>query len=311
MRVMHYLKIVGIVLLEFISIGSFAQQDPSLMHFTFNAQLNNPAYAGTWQSMGITAITRQQWVGWNGAPKTYTLSLQTPVNSENVGLGVHLINDVIGKEKRFGVWGDYSYLVKLSDELNIRMGMRAGFTNYSCNYSSHSLVEDNDPAFHLNVDNVFLPNLGTGLFLYSRSYYLGLSVPKLLHAKILNENPNNFSLQGDLRHYYVQGGCLLGVNKPVKFKPGFILSTVRGAPLKIDMSTSFLLVERLWLGAILRSGNAVGFIANWIINSNVCVGYAYDFDTGKVKCYQNASHEMMVTYKLSNLKSMAVTPFYF
>jgi len=40
--------------------------------YFFSTQTINPAYVGTWDALGFMALTRQQWVGWDGAPRTHT-----------------------------------------------------------------------------------------------------------------------------------------------------------------------------------------------------------------------------------------------
>jgi type IX secretion system PorP/SprF family membrane protein len=69
-------KGLGILVFVIVANTSYAQQDPMFSQYMFNTQIINPAYAGTWESMGFMALARQQWVGFDGAPKTYTFSFQ-------------------------------------------------------------------------------------------------------------------------------------------------------------------------------------------------------------------------------------------
>jgi hypothetical protein len=70
--------------------------------YFFNTQTINPAYAGTWQSLGFMALARHQWMGWDGAPVTYTFSMQSPMKNDRVGLGLNVISDNIFQRKE--VW---------------------------------------------------------------------------------------------------------------------------------------------------------------------------------------------------------------
>ena len=54
--------------------------------YMFNTQTINPAYAGTWNSVGFMVLSRMQWVGIKGAPSTQTFSFQMPVNNEKMGI---------------------------------------------------------------------------------------------------------------------------------------------------------------------------------------------------------------------------------
>ena len=64
----------------------YAQQDPNFTQYHFNTQTFNPAYAGTWKSMGFLVLGRNQWVGMEGAPQTYTFSIQSNTKNDKVGL---------------------------------------------------------------------------------------------------------------------------------------------------------------------------------------------------------------------------------
>src|SRR5690554_5245505 len=132
---------LAILAMVFAVKSSQGQQDPMYTQYFFNTQTINPAYTGTWRSLGFMVLARQQWAGWENAPKTYTFSIQAPMKNDRVGLGLSAISDNIFMEKRFGVWADYSYKLNFSLETNLRLGLKAGFTNYTNNLT---LYEKND-----------------------------------------------------------------------------------------------------------------------------------------------------------------------
>jgi type IX secretion system PorP/SprF family membrane protein len=305
-------KGLGILALVIIANASFAQQDPMYTQYLFNTQTINPAYTGTWESLSFMVLGRQQWAGWDGAPQTYTFSMQAPMNNERVALGLNVISDKVFKEKRFGLYADYSYRVKVSEQSNLRMGLKAGFTNYSNNLQEYELLPGvNDPMFQGDLSNKFIPNFGVGLFLSSQKYYVGLSVPKMLHSEVEGDNINNFSVQAELRHYFLEGGLVFDLGEDVKFKPTFLTKATWGAPVQFDFTANFLLKEKLWLGAMYRTRAAYGFIAQWIFADKLRVGYAIDFSTTNLQNYHNGTHEIMVSYELKTLKELVVSPRYF
>ncbi|RIH64443.1 type IX secretion system membrane protein PorP/SprF [Mariniphaga sediminis] len=305
-------KGLGILVLIIAANASFAQQDPMYTQYFFNTQTINPAYAGTWESLGFMVLGRHQWVGWEGAPRTYTFSMQAPMKNDKVALGLNVISDNIFKEKRFGIWGDYSYKLNLSEETNLRLGLKAGFTNYTNNLLDYELLPGvNDPMFQGDLENKFVPNFGVGFFLKNPRYFVGFSVPKMLHNEITGDNPNNFSLQADIRHYFLEGGMVFDISEDLKFKPTFMTKATQGAPVQLDLTANFLLAEKFWLGAMFRTTDAFGFIAQWIFDNDLRIGYAYGFSTSKLQNYNGGSHEIMVSYELRTLKELVVSPRYF
>lgn len=71
------------------------QQDSQYTQYMYNPTIVNPAYAGSRDVMSIFGLYRAQWVGLEGAPKTGTLSMHTPIENSKIGLGFSLINDNI------------------------------------------------------------------------------------------------------------------------------------------------------------------------------------------------------------------------
>ena len=67
-------KIVLMVLLIGCTALGMAQQDAMYSHYMFNTLAVNPGYAGSRDALTVTALHRSQWVGFDGAPTTQTLT---------------------------------------------------------------------------------------------------------------------------------------------------------------------------------------------------------------------------------------------
>lgn len=295
------------------ALVSKAQQDPMYTQYMFNAQTINPAYTGTWESLSFMVLARQQWVGIEGAPQTYTFSMQVPMNNEKVAWGLNVINDKVGLEKRFLIFGDYSYMLKLTDKTNLRLGLKGGFTNYSNNLNEYN-TGGYDPMFEGQIDQKLMPNFGVGAFMWGDKYYVGFSIPKIINNTFKNDY-ENFSVHSELRHYYLSAGMVFDLGDNVKFKPTALakasFAKEFGTPLQADFTANFLLKEKLWLGAMYRTGAAFGGIVQWIFNNGLRVGYAYDMATTNMRQYNNGTHEIMVSYELKFLKKDYTSPRYF
>jgi len=291
---------------------SIGQQDPMYTQYIFNLQTINPAYVGSWQTMGFLALTRHQWVGFTGHPTTQTFSFQTPLSTQNVGIGFDVVHDKLGPEQRIMVNVDYSYRIMLDDIVSLRFGLKGGFTNYNNNLSSLQPYPDGNPDQALLgvIENKFMPNVGFGMFLSSPKYYLSLSLPRLIQNSF-QENTGNFSKMSEVRQFYFAGGIVFNLSENIKFKPTFMTKTIVGVPFQYDLSANFLLAEKFWIGGMYRSGDAFGAIAQWIINSRFRIGYAADFPFTDLKKYQQGVHEIMVSYEIAFMKRRYVSPRYF
>ena len=291
---------------------ALGQQDPMYTQYIFNLQTINPAYAGSWQTMGFLAMTRHQWVGFTGHPTTQTFSFQTPVTSQNVGIGFNAVHDKLGSERRIIVNLDYSYRVMLNSNTSLRFGIKGGFTNYNNDLASLYPYPDNvpDPVIMGIVENKFMPNVGVGLFMSSPKYYLSLSLPKLIQNSF-KENTGNFSRLSEARQYYLVGGIVFRLSDNIRFKPTFMTKATVGSPFQYDLSANFLLAEKFWIGGMYRSGDAFGAMVQWIVNSKFRIGYVADFTLTDLRHYHQGIHEVMVSYEIAFVKRQFVSPRYF
>lgn len=305
-------KWIGVWAVLLLGLTARGQSDPMYTQYIFNLQTINPAYAGSWQTVGFQLLTRYQWAGINDRPSTQTFSFQSPFIAQNVGLGFNVVNDKVGLERRFSASVDYSYRISLTAKTSLRFGVKGGFTNYHNSLSEYILSEDNlyDPSFQGEIVNLFMPNLGFGLFLSSHDYYLSISLPKLINNKY-EPNISNYTAESNLRQLFVGCGMIKNLSDYVKFKPTLMTRAIKGNPFEYDIAANFLLGEKVWFGGMYRSTKSVGAIAQWIFKSNLRIGYASDFPVGGFKSYQRMTHEVSISYELPVMRRIFISPRYF
>ena len=201
-----------------ISLRCGAQQDPIFTSYMYNGQIINPAYAGMWEKIGFTTLVRKQWAGINRSPLTEYISFHSPLRNDAVGVGLNIMNDTFGREKRLTVLGDYAYEVFLTPRTRMRMGVKFGFTNYKNPLTEYILYPDGkyDRAFDEDVDLKFLPNFGFGIFIYQDYFYAGFSIPKFLQNDFEN-GVENYDTNYELRHMTLIGGYVFEFSDAVKF----------------------------------------------------------------------------------------------
>src|SRR6478609_7829571 len=196
---------LAILLLGAIIIKVNAQQNPHYTQYMYNMNVINPAYAGSKDHLSGAVLYRNQWVGIDGAPTTFSLSGSSPIG-KNVGGGLSLISDQIGPVKEQNVYADFSYTLNLGGEHRLALGLKGGVTIQNTSLFSDinsSLPEPTDPAFSENTSNTFM-NFGAGAFYYTDKYYVALSVPNMLKATYLNQSGVKYGTS--VQHYFLTGG---------------------------------------------------------------------------------------------------------
>ena len=296
----------GMVILMYTNL-SYGQQQVMFTQYMFNAMAINPGYAGTHESMSISALLREQWTGLDGAPSTQTLSAHTPIKNQKFGLGVLFLHDKIGVTDQNGFYGSYAYKLPFENGNKLSLGIQAGVTHYMARYSQ---VSDTDPNFAGGDISEAHFNFGFGAYYYSKRFYLGFSIPQLVEQQFDRNNLDSDSRM--VRHYFVTGGYVMDLNKSLKLKPNMLLKVVEGAPAELDLNANLLINEVLWVGLSWRSFDSFDALVQLQITDQLQLGYAYDFaTTSELRRVHSGSHEIMLNYRFTFSRSRVVTPRYF
>ncbi len=288
-----------------------AQQDPMYTQYMVNMLSVNPGYAGSRGVLNVTGLVRSQWLGIKGAPETQTFFIHSPFPL-SMGLGLSLVNDKIGPINQTMIFGNYSYTIQVSQNSKLAFGLSAGINLMQSDLTSLEISSsgNRDDAFSRDI-NRLTPNFGFGMYYHSDRWYIGASTPKLLETGIGNDN--QYIKKVEKRHYFLIGGYVLEINKYLKFKPTFLTKMTTGAPLSVDLTASFLLKEKLWLGIAHRWGDSFGAIIQFQLNDQLKAGYAYDYTMSKLMKYNSGSHEIILSYDFYYKKNIYIirSPRYF
>lgn len=287
-----------------------AQQDPMFSQYMFNMLSVNPAYAGSADLLSVNAIYRDQWVDFDGAPRTQTITAHSPLRKETLSVGGSIINDAHGAIRQTGVYGDVSYRI-FFDRSKLAFGLKGGVNFFQANLLDLSPVEADDPAFQQNISNRTLPNFGAGVMWYSQTSYVGLSVPKILTNKLIDGTLPDFSNNAEKQHFFLVAGTVLEVNNYINFKPAGTLRVVNGAPPSFDLTANFMFYEKFWVGAMYRFQESVGMLLQYEINNKMRVGYAYDYSTTDIGNYSSGSHEIMLGIDFGKNAGADISPRFF
>lgn len=288
---------------------SVAQQDAQYTQYMYNTINVNPAYAGSRGVLSVFGMYRAQWVGLEGAPNTAAASIHSPIENSRVGLGLTVSNDQIGISERNTVSTDFSYTINTSDSYKLSFGLKGSASLLNVDYNKLNKYDKNDPKFQNNIDNQFSPNIGAGIYYHSDKLYAGVSVPFILETKHFDDNTN--SVAKDALHYYFIGGYVFDVSESTKFKPAFLIKSVKGAPLQADLTANFMFHDKFFVGGAWRWSAAVSGLVGFQVDSNWFVGYTYDSDTTKLANYNSGSHEIFLRYEFKGKQEKIISPRFF
>ncbi len=289
---MNFKAIVSLII-ALAGLQIEAQQDPQVTQYMYNMNIVNPAYAGSTEAISLGLLGRTQWVGLDGAPKTVTFSIHSPVG-KNIGLGMSVVSDQIGPVNESNLNADFSYTLKTSDIGKLALGLKAGVTFQDLGLATITTVSP-DVNFTDNINNTF-PNFGVGAFYYTDKFYAGIAMPNMIKSNHFEKQGGIISKATEKMHYFINSGYVFDITENLKFKPSVLLKAVTGSPVSMDLSSNFLINERLELGASYRIDDSFSGLVNFAVNQNLRIGYAYDHTISNLGDYNSGSHEVIVRY---------------
>lgn len=281
-----------------MSLSINAQQEAIFTHYMYNTLAINPGYAGSREALNATILHRSQWVDFKGAPTTQTLTLHGPLKSKKIGIGCSMINDKIGAVNNMSAYVDFAYIIKVGETSHLSFGLKGGINYMQAKLSELAITDQTDVAFQNNINSKILPNFGFGTFYYAEHFYAGISVPKLLESNFrTTEIKFSTKISEEVRHYYLIAGAIFKLSDNVDFKPTTLIRITKAVPIQADITSSFIFRKKIFVGAMFRTGDAIGLLAGYNFTNQIHIGYSYDWSYGlKTIKYNSGTHEIMLSF---------------
>lgn len=290
-------KILQIVILICLPLTLTAQLTPVTNQYILNPLTINPSYAGNRGGLSVAAFYRQQWVGIPGSPRTMSLEIEAPVLSSKLGLGLLVVNDVIGVTRQTEAMTSYAFRITAGEGL-LSFGLGAGLVATNTAWSDLIVLDPGDEYYLIDSRVFIVPDFSFGTFYSVNNFFVGFSIPRLLGYKFdFDRNKYALKVEPGQYNYILNAGYLIKLGPKSGFLPSALVSYSIGDRLLYDANVHFILYDRLWIGASYRSTGSVTALTQFAINNQLKMAYSYDFNFGKLGTYSNGSHEIMLRYE--------------
>lgn len=301
---MRKIKTIIPALFVFAGIVS-GQQDPVLSHHMFSTQSFNPGICGTSGMISATALTRQQWVGFPGAPSTMVFNINAPFSLFGIssGAGLKVEADKYGFSNDINLTLSYAYLTGIGNG-TLGAGFSAGILNKAIKPEWNDL---HDPDAHIPEEAVSLVALdvSAGVFYQTTSYYIGLSATHINQPKIkFAEDPTYVS-----REYYLTAGYTFQLPNPAFEITPSVFVVNDGAATQYIATGMVRYNKKVWGGVSYRAGDAVSAFAGTELYNGLRIGYGYDFPLSEIRKGTSGSHEFMVSYSFDIGTGKSITKY--
>jgi type IX secretion system PorP/SprF family membrane protein len=298
---------------------TFGQQLPLFSQYLYNKFLINPAVAGSDGYTSVSLTAREQWVGYSGAPRTFSFSWQTrmlkksfilkqtrvkravyrPKSDGRVGFGGYIFSDKNGLIQRTGFQVAYAYHMWLQKNTQLSFGLAFTGYYYKIDETQINFEDPNEPWLNNNLRRgIFVPDLTFGAYLLNANYSLGFSADQLTEASAKIGGPayKNFSMS---RQYYLFGSYDFSLSGNTIIQPSFLLKMSEQIKPQADIGATYIYNQGFWVGLAYRTSGAL--IANIGVKfQNMFFGYAYDYTLQEIQSITYGTHEITVALKFGD-----------
>jgi type IX secretion system PorP/SprF family membrane protein len=319
-------RVVYILIFVSIAQAPFAQQLPLYDQYLYNKFLIDPAHTGSDGYTSFNMTAREQWVGYSGAPRTFSISWQTrilkrgykikktfvnktvftPKNDGRVGLGAYIFSDRNGLVQRTGFQVTYSYHMWVQKSSQLSLGLAFTGYHFIINANEVSFEDADEPWLNNNLRRgVFVPDVDFGIYLLNNRFDFGISAQQLFGAavKIGDYAYRNFRMD---RHFYTFGSYYFTAGSRTEIEPSVLFKISEQLKPQEDFGVTYIYDDKLWAGLTYRTSG--GLIANIRLRyipdhsgwAAVYFGYAIDFTLSQIQTITYGTHELTVALKFGD-----------
>ncbi|MEJ5055185.1 PorP/SprF family type IX secretion system membrane protein [Sphingobacterium sp. MYb382] len=319
-------------------VKTYAQQSIQFTQYIFNSISVNPAYTGYKEEWFGQMGLRSQWTGWEGAPKTGSISIDgvvDPINKRH-GVGLQITADQLGAQSATSIFANYALRLQLDDEDSHRLalGVGVGVTQYGLDGNKLRSVQTGDVVIPAGKLSSWKPDIRLGVYYSNPKWYAGLAVQDLFANAASNDEFrfNENSLESLYRNVsaYLIGGALFQLEEGLHLRPSILLKEDFKGPTSLDLNAMFIFNNKFWIGGGYRTRarvfnrtyfdqsplklsatNAITGIAQFYATDRLRIGYSYDVMLNKMSGLQNGSHEVTLGITFGKSLRTMLSPRYF
>lgn len=304
------------IMLLLIQFGesAWAQQDPLFTQYAFNKLAFNPAYAGSGERFSLDLLTRFQWTGIRGAPRTVSFNAHTPLRNRHIGIGINACRDELGPLTDNQVMAAFAYRI-LFPSTTLCFGIQGGVRHMDVNTGLLDPRDPADPLLEGAMTKKAVPDADAGIYFYGSRFYTGISVRHLLENRILVSAtaPADVTAFTRLqRNLYGMAGGVVPLGRDLEMIPSVLVRYMTDVPLQADLNLNFLLKKVLTAGIAYRTDQAMALMIQVSVGKGFSIGYSYDLWFNVLRSYNQGSHEIRIGFETDLFRPLRVlTPRYF
>ena len=279
--------------------ATIAQQLPQFTSYQLNPFSYNPAFAGVDGTTQMNALIRNQWAGVNEAPETNVLNAYGLLHNEKMAIGGTAFKDAAGPDSRVGLSASYAYHLKVSDKMNLSLGLSLGLLQYRLDHTVIIPIDDGDPVFNSGILSSVVPTASFGAYLHGQDFYVSFAAPQILSSSfnVTDDLDNGLLFGGLTNHFFLGGGYIKELSSDFDLEPSILLMYAQPAPIAIDVMTKVTYKDYIWSAVSYRLGDALSLYIGYDISDQFYIAYGHDFVVSELSSATSGSNEFKLGFR--------------
>lgn len=279
--------------------ATIAQQLPQFTSYQLNPFSYNPAFAGVDGTTQMNALIRNQWAGVNEAPETNVLNAYGLLHNEKMAIGGTAFKDAAGPDSRVGLSASYAYHLKVSDKMNLALGLSLGLLQYRLDHTVIIPFDDGDPVFNSGILSSVVPTASFGAYLHGQDFYVSFAAPQILSSSfnVTDDLDNGLLFGGLTNHFFLGGGYIKELSSDFDLEPSILLMYAQPAPIAIDVMTKVTYKDYIWSAVSYRLGDALSLYIGYDISDQFYIAYGHDFVVSELSSATSGSNEFKLGFR--------------
>lgn len=309
-----------------LTISSYAQSSNIFLGQYFKVM---PAFApglnGANDFLDIRTGSRYQWIGYDGAPKTYFVSGNgaiyldkhnpyknnsvrvsnlSPYRTKGVKLGVggYVFDDQYGAYHQTDAMGSVAIHIPVSSASYLSLGISTGWYHSRIAMSDLFVLNpQNDATYQQYLQSGARSNyikINTGLALYSHRFYLSYGLMNVAMAHIGGNT--FFEAYAPALTHNMLGGVIINIGPYMEWIPNAFVRYTPGVPLVSDTGMRFRFRQNPYLGVSYRNDHTLVSMLGFTLQDQFSFGYSFEFKAMGHAGMNTTSHEIVLGLQLFN-----------
>jgi type IX secretion system PorP/SprF family membrane protein len=284
-----------IALLSLLPFIGYSQNDVLFTQFMYHTHLYNPAVAGNSDDIFVGLLARQQWVGFTEAPSQQLINVHGYIPKIKGGVGLTVVNDILGKQRTTTVRLGYAYRQRLGDRMYLSAGINVGIANSNVKGAELHYQNSNDQSAYSTGETETKPDIGLGLEFAGKGLTVGVSFSHLQQS--LGKS-DVFKVP---RHYYAYAKYDWNLGEKWMLSPAVFFRSA-GFIHQLDVNVNATWNKRVVVGASYRNKDDMAALLGVYIGKAVLVSYSFDYDFGALRTNNSGSHELSIIARFKGLQ---------